>query len=339
MTPRSRSAIVVALAIAVATAPAVWSQQLAPPDGPLTQPQIEAALKVLTPRRVAGLIQKFGSTFILDVEGERRFRTAVTAAGKIDPALLEDIVRLLAPPRTQSPGMEWIAPTDRRRMVWIPAGAFQMGSAERESGRDADETRHATAIANGFWMESAEVTNLAFQKFVLANPEWQKERIDRSLHDGNYLIDWKGNQFPIGKEDAPVVNVSWYAARAYAAWAGKRLATEAEWEYACRAGSQSAYWWGESFAAAPAGATSMLSPVRNPWGLSAMLGGVWEWTASLYRRYPFVPDDGRNDPRAQGDRVSRGASGSSGPGMLRSANRNAVAPTTCSDLLGFRCVL
>ena len=329
------SALLATVAFAVAAAPS--ASQPAAVNGPLTQQQIEAALKVLTPRRVAGLIQEFGSTFILDAEGERRFRAAASTE-KLDPALLDEIVRFLAPPRNPSAGMEWIASTDRRGMVWIPAGVFQMGSPDSESGREPDENRHATTVANGFWMESTEVTNRAFQKFILANPEWQKNRIDSRLHDGNYLVDWKGTDFPSGKADAPVVNVSWYAARAYAAWVGKRLPTEAQWEYACRAKTQSAYWWGETFEAVPAGATSTGSTIRNPWGLTAMLGGVWEWTSSLYRPYPFS-DDGRNDASAQGDRVTRGAAGNSGPGMFRSANRNRVAPTTCNDLLGFRCIL
>lgn len=331
------SVLLAAVAFAFAATTGVSNRQLPVVDGPLTQQQIEAALKVLTPRRVVQLIQKFGPTFILDTEGERRFR-ATASAEKLDPALLDEIIRLLTPPRNASPGTEWVAPTDGRRMVWIPAGSFQMGSAAGESAREPDETRHAMTIANGFWMESTEVTYGAFQKFILANPDWQKNRIDPRLHDGNYLADWKSNEFPSGKGDAPVVNVSWYAARAYAAWAGKRLPTEAQWEYACRAQSQSAYWWGETFETAPAGATSIGSTVKNAWGLASMLGGVWEWTSSLYRSYPFS-EDGRNDGSAPGDRVSRGASGSNGPRMFRSANRNPVAPTTCNDLLGFRCVL
>jgi formylglycine-generating enzyme required for sulfatase activity len=338
MTHGPIAALLAAVAIAAASTPALSSQQLATSGAPLTQQQVEAALKVLTPRRVVGLIEKFGSTFILDAEGERRFRAAASLAQKLDPALLDEIVRLLAPPRNALAGMEWMSPTDGRRMVWIPAGSFQMGSPDREPGREPDETQHTVTMTNGFWLESTEVTNRAFQKFVLANPEWQKSRIDRRLHDGNYLIDWKANEFPSGKGESPVVNVSWYAARAYAAWTGKRLPAEAQWEYACRAKTQSAYWWGEAFDAGPAGATAIGSTVKNPFGLTSMLGGVWEWTSSLYRTYPFA-EDGRSDPSGQGDRVTRGASGNSGPGMLRSANRNRVSPATCSDLLGFRCAI
>ncbi len=336
---RGRRPDILAASVAIAAAAGLTASALQPltAEGRLTLEQVETGMKVLSPRRIATLVRERGSTFILGAEEERRFRGAA-AAERIDSALLDEIVRLLAPPRRPATGMDWTAPTDSRPMVWIPAGAFQMGSPASESAREPDEARHSVTLTNGFWMESTEVTYRAFQRFVLANPSWQKDRIDRRLHDGNYLADWRGNEFPPGKADAPVVNVNWYASRAYAAWVRKRLPTEAEWEYACRAGRQSAYWWGETFDAAQAGLGSKAGAPKNPWGLSAMPGGVWEWTSSLYREYPFS-DDGRNDAAAQGMRVIRGGSGTNDPRMLRSGNRNRDAPERCSDLLGFRCVL
>ena len=331
------AALLAIVVIVAAGALAVDNVQPGADEGQLNQQQVEAAIKVLSPRRLAVLIRERGTTFILDAEGERRLRAGASSQ-KLDPALLEEVIRLLAPPGNATPGASWIAPTDKRHMVWVAAGSFQMGSPDKESGRDPDEVLHAVTMTSGFWMESTEVTYRAFQRFVFANPEWQKDRIDRRLHDGNYLADWKGNQFPDGSEDAPVVNVSWYAARAYATWAGKRLPTEAEWEFACRGGQRSAYWWGDTFEGAAAGATSRGSAAKNPWGLAAMLGGVWEWTSSLYRNYPFA-DDGRNNPSADGVRVIRGGSGTNDPRMIRSANRNRDAPERCSDLLGFRCAL
>lgn len=305
-------------------------------ENPWTETQIDAALKILSPVRLTALVKEFGTTFILDVNDERRFRTAAATA-RIGSDLIDPLVRLLAPPRERvNAGTEWTPPTDRRPMVFIPAGTFQMGSPAGEAGRDADEASHSVTLATGFWMESAEVTYRAYRRFLLASPEWQKGRIDRRLHDGNYLSDWKGIEYPAGKADQPVVHVSWYAAQAYAKWAGKRLPTEAEWEYACRGGRRGIYWWGDSFDAAPSGASGFAS-ARNPWGLVAMLGGVWEWTSSVYRSYPFA-DDGRNDATAQGPRVIRGGAGTSGPNILRSANRNRDEPERCSDLLGFRCV-
>jgi formylglycine-generating enzyme required for sulfatase activity len=330
----TRPPVAAVAVIAAFVAGAVASSQSAAED-PLTQQQVESALKVLTPRRVIGLVRERGTTFILDAAGERNLRSLGSTAS-VAVALLDELVSLLTPPRNPSTGVEWIPPTDRRPMIWVPPGSFEMGSPSTEPGREPDEVPHSVTVA-GFWLESTEVTYRAYQRFILAHPDWQKGRIDARLHDGNYLADWTGNNYPPGKADAPVVNVSWYAARAYASWAGKRLPTEAEWEYSGRAGTRSAYWWGDSFEAGPVGGGPNAS-MKHPWGLASMLGGVWEWTSSLYRNYPFA-NDGRNDPSGQGPRVIRGGVANSGPAILRSANWNRDAPERCSDLLGFRCAL
>jgi formylglycine-generating enzyme required for sulfatase activity len=252
------------------------------------------------------------------------------------------LVTLLVPPRSPKQGARWVCPIDRREMTWIPDGHFQMGSPPAERGRDTDEARHDQAV-KGFWMDTTEVTYEAFGRFLVAHPEWQKERLDPKARDENYLKDWSGTQYPPGKAEWPVVYVSWPAAQAYASWAGKRLPTEVEWEFACRAGSATAYWWGDTFFASrttpdPQAVNARAESRRNPWGLYDMLGNVWEWTSSVYQPYPYRTDDSREQVAATGARVQRGGSWANGEPALRSANRKWENPNWAGDLVGFRCV-
>ena len=252
----------------------------------------------------------------------------------------ESVMTALAPPSTSPAGGKWRSPIDQREMVFIPSGRFQMGSPTSEAGRDQDEPPSEIQIERGFWIDATEVSNAAFQKFVIARPEWQKGKVAPELHDGNYLKDWNGTAYPAGAGDAPVVWVNWYAARAYALWAAKRLPSEAEWEYAVRAGSTTTYWWGDTFEAGRVAGkepTTTPDPRRtNKLGVQDGLGGVWEWTSSLVRPYPYSANDGREaigDDRA---RVVRGGSHANGPMFLRAANRNYQQPAHADDLTGFR---
>ena len=99
-----------------------------------------------------------------------------------------------------------------KRMVFIPAG----------DGMDA------------FYMDVHEVTNADYKKFIEANPQWQKDKVLVSVVGNKYLSLWDDNMYPNGKANHPVVNVSWFAAKAYAEWVGKDLPTEAQWERAAR---------------------------------------------------------------------------------------------------------
>ena len=182
--------------------------------------------------------------------------------------------------------------------VWIPKGCFQMGSPASESGRGGDEHQHQVCV-EGYWLGKYEVTNTQYRQF-------------KPSHDsGNY----KGNS--LNGDTQPVVNVSWNDAVAYAEWlsskTGKtfKLPTEAEWEYAARAGTKTARYWGDDDANAlpprqhrrPHGKVASFkvstfaydgcddgykvsAPVGrfapNAYGLHDMLGNVWEWTASPY---------------------------------------------------------
>ena len=231
------------------------------------------------------------------------------------------------PPVTRQPGP---VPTSGD-MVLIPAGAFQMGSNAPEAF--IDEQPVQTVNVPAFSMDTYEVTNAQYKRFVDANPQWQKGRLRARYHDGNYLKHWNGNSYPPGKANHPVVYVSWYAASAYAEWAGKRLPTEAEWEKAARGrliGRK--YPRGDSIDANSAnygnGIGDTVSVGRyaaNGYGLSDMAGNVWEWCSDVYGNI-------------ENSRVLRGGSWSSHALDVRVSFRGADIPTSTSNDVGFRCV-
>ncbi len=113
-------------------------------------------------------------------------------------------------------------------MVFIPGGEFPLGSAV---GEDDEGPIHWITVTPCF-VDKYEITNKMFKEFINANPQWSKENILPKYHDGDYLKLWRKGCYPPELENHPVVYVSWYAAIAYARWAGKRLPTEAEWEKA-----------------------------------------------------------------------------------------------------------
>ena len=216
-------------------------------------------------------------------------------------------------------------------MMLIPAGPFQMGSNDPEASIDEQPVR--TINVSAFSIDKSEVTNAQYQAFVLANPQWQKGHIAAQYHDGNYLKHWNGNNYPSGKANHPVVYVSWYAARAYATWAGKRLPTEAEWEKAARGklvGQK--YPNGNSIDANSAnygngvgGPTAVGRYRVNGYGLYDMAGNVWEWCSNAY-------------DNIENSRVLRGGSWSSHASDVRVSFRGADVLTFTSDDVGFRCV-
>ena len=242
-------------------------------------------------------------------------------------------------------------------MVLIPAGEFQMGSNDPEARNDEQPVH--TVYVDAFFMDKYEVTNLDYKKFVLANPRWSKDRIDRASHDGDYLIHWNGNDYPDGKANHPVVSVSWYAAVAYSKWAGKRLLTEAEWERAARGGlSGKAYPWGNVIDSGKANyginvgnTTTVGKYPPNGYGLYDMAGNVWEWCLDEYNE-DFYFSSPRNNPLSGANslnwvmnnftsvktiRVLRVGSWGLSPEFLRVANRGRYTPTFADVVNGLVC--
>ena len=240
-------------------------------------------------------------------------------------------------------------------MVLIPAGDFQMGS----NTGDSDEKPVHTVYVDAFYMDIHEVTNAQYKQFVDANPQWGKIRIPTDYHDGEYLKHWNGNNYPTGKEDRPVVYVSWYGAMAYAQWARKRLPTEAEWEKAARGGLVGRkYPWGNSIDPSQANygshvgdTTTVGSHPPNKYGLYDMAGNVWEWCLDAYEGDFYKNSPSRNPIAGEGvirhitnnftnvktTRVLRGGSWITFPLDLRVAARFRLNPTIAL-IGGFRCV-
>ncbi len=218
----------------------------------------------------------------------------------------------------------------------IPAGRFEMGSRDEEAGRRSNERLHPVEIS-AFRMLKHEVTNGEYRRF------------DPSRR---------------GPADRPVHYVDWYHAFAYAAWLGGRLPTEAEWEYAARAGTTSRYWSGDReedlarvgwygkysiFRLRPVG----LKPA-NAWGLHDVHGNASEWVMDWFGEYPVAHDlvahdpDARDPDEVQVDpwgpatgriRVMRGGSNGLSPRFARAAFRYGRTPDNVGDAVGFRVAL
>ena len=240
-------------------------------------------------------------------------------------------------------------------MVLIPGGEFEMGSNNTPS----EQPMH-TVYLDAFYMDQHKVTNAEYKTFVLANPEWQKEHIDARFHEGTYLADWDGNNYPNRKGDHPVTWVSWHAAMAYAAWAGKRLPTEAEWEFAARGGlANQNYPWGNSIDPSKANyngnvgdPTAVGTYPANDYGLYDMGGNVWEWCLDAYQSdfYSYSPyrnpiagairiRDIMNDFRdTETSRVLRGGSLFTERQSVAVSTRAESPPLYADFDLGFRCV-
>ena len=270
---------------------------------------------------------------ILRFADGRTWRDRVTIEGPGDD---KEVVGVLPKQEAAGPlGKTWTNPKDGSEMVLVPAGTFKMGD-----GSEAHDVH-----VDAFYIGKYEVTNRHFKKFVDANPQWAKGKIDKKYHDGDYLKHWNGDSYPSDKPDHPVVYVSWFAAKAYCEWAGGRLPTEAEWEKACRAGSNTKYCFGDDesklgdYAWYGKNSGRTTHPVGNKkpnqWGIHDMHGNVWEWCSSMYKPYPYKADDGReemNDPGSS--RVLRGGGWNYyDVDYCRSADRyycGVYSPSVCS---------
>lgn len=223
------------------------------------------------------------------------------------------------------------------KFVWIPPGNFIMGSTPKEKLRGEDEAQHKVTLTKGFYMSVYVVTQQQWQEVMGNNP----------------------SSF-MGEKNLPVETVSWDDCQALMKTMGAkdrrqyRLPTEAEWEYACRAGTTTPFHFGETISTNQANydgrfaygdgkigqRRNKTTPVgafpANAFGLHDMHGNVWQWCQDSYQEYP---KKAAVDPQATGagkGRVMRGGSCRSGPRQCRAANRGWSGPSNRSLDYGLR---
>jgi sulfatase modifying factor 1 len=232
-----------------------------------------------------------------------------------------------------------------------PGGMVTVGPGELHPLYAA--TAVATTVKVGaFTLDRVPVTNAEFLRFVRTHERWRRDRVARVLADDGYLVHWAGPEDlgPDARPDQPVTRVSWFAARAYCSAQGKRLPTEAEWEFAAVAGEKSA-----DSATEPGFRQRILAwyaePVRsdlpavgqrppNFWGVHDLHGLVWEWVLDF--NSTLVSSDSRTGKSA--DRLQFCGAGAFVAGdkqdyasFMRLAFRGSLEARYTARALGFRC--
>jgi formylglycine-generating enzyme required for sulfatase activity len=248
----------------------------------------------------------------------------------------------------------------------IPGGTFMMGSSPSEPERDFDEVKHQVTLSS-FRMSKYEISNFQYAAFLNANGigsnglysagSYPTETLIYS--DINWGLTWTGSQWqPVaGKDNFPVVKVTWFGALEFATYVGGRLPTEAEWEYACRSNTTTAfntgnclnntkanYDWQIPFTGCTNSSTNYPDQTQavnsyspNSYGLYNMHGNVWEWCADWYNaNYPTTVQTNPTGPASGTERVFRGGEYFSKAGFCRSAYRNINIPSFSFISLGFR---
>jgi formylglycine-generating enzyme required for sulfatase activity len=230
------------------------------------------------------------------------------------------------------------------KLVRVSKGTFKMGSPESDEGRCENEVQHQVTLTKDFYLGITEVTQAQYQKVMGENPSY-----------------FQGDKIKGDSSNHPVENVSWDDALAFCKGlsnlpeekkAGRvyRLPTEAEWEYACRAGSKTAFSFGDEAKSLSeqgwfiANSNSQTHPVgskqTNAWGLYDMHGNVWEWCSDRYGDYPQGEVSDPTGPIEGSLRVIRGGSWYFEAASCKSAYRSGADPSyLCGSISGFRVAL
>jgi sulfatase modifying factor 1 len=254
-----------------------------------------------------------------------------------------------APLKSDRPDVKYVWKTnrrDRQEYVFIEPGTFQMGCVSADKQCEKGESpQHQVIISKGFWMGRAEVDILAYKRYVGGDSSKQ-------LKMPREAPMWDRRR---EKENHPIGGATWDEAQAYCTWVGGRLPTEAEWEFAARAGATNQIWPLNSENSRDKAnfdgkegndLFEYTAPVKsfdpNAFGLFDMAGNMWEWTSDWYSEtyYKESPERDPQGPKSGNDRVIRGGSWySDAKKHLRISIRRPLKPNSAANHVGFRCVL
>jgi formylglycine-generating enzyme required for sulfatase activity len=252
----------------------------------------------------------------------------------------------------------------------IPAGTFTMGSPTTEENHGTDETQHQVTLS-AFIMSKYEITNAQYAAFLNAKsigsngiwasaPVYNTQTLIYASGSYDFGLHYSGSQWvPVaGYESSPVINVTWYGSTEFATYMGGTLPTEAQWEYACRAGTTTPfstgscltntdanYLWSNPYSTCTNTVNTPLSKTQpvgsyapNAYGLYDMHGNVWEWCSDWYDTYPTSAQSNPTGATTGSYRVLRGGSWSYMPLYCRSAFRFSHDPSYYIGSIGFRVV-
>lgn len=228
-----------------------------------------------------------------------------------------------------------------QRFRWIEAGTFLMGSPRNEAERSDDETQHSVTLPQGYWLADTACTQAFWKKLMGNNPAYFTDNLQNPVEQ----VSWEDAQGFISKLNQQVSGIK------------ARLPTEAEWEYACRAGTTTPFSFGATITPEQANydgnhpysggrsgvyrqkTVAVKSLPANPWGLYEMHGNVWEWCQDWYGAYPSGSASAPEGPSSGARRVLRGGSWLDDGQLLRSAYRFNGSPDYRYCFIGFRLAL
>ncbi len=242
------------------------------------------------------------------------------------------------------------------RMVRIPEGTFVMGSPESEPGRDGDEIQHEVTLSRPFYLGVTEVTQGQWRAVMGENPSRFRACGDSCPVE---MVSWRDAVIFCNRlSELEGLRAAYATEKTVTNWDatadGYRLPTEAEWEYACRAGTTSPFWTGDCLSTGqanyngnhplegcPKGENRERTVVvgsfePNAWGLHDMHGNVWEWCWDRYGPYPSTPVVDPSGPKWGSSRVLRGGGWHYHAFCSRSANRDDGGPDMHYIMVGFR---